>query len=137
MHVEGDRILIVLCPGVSFSRVPSRSEIDCGPGNPDYVAYVGNFLRRGSRVARGNENSWGGYHGDCESCRKPGPACLRLRHRTWPPVARVCATRGVHDLGSTVRCLLRPQKGPESRLAEKPDARGRTHGRPLEPTVSN
>jgi len=47
-------------------------------------------------------------------------------HRAWPPVARVCATRGVHDLGSTVRRLLWPQKGPQSRLAEKLDARGRT-----------
>src|ERR1700720_3039904 len=105
-------------------------------GNADLIPYVGNLLRRRSGVTRRDESSWGGHHGYCEPCRKPGPACLRLRYRTWPPVARVCATRGVHDLGSTVRRLLRPKKGPQSRLAEKLDARGRTRGRPLKPAVS-
>src|SRR3981081_3498505 len=126
MHVEGDRILVLLCPGISFSGVPSRSEIHRWSGNADCVSYVGNFLRRGSGVTRGNESSRGGDHGDCESSRKPGRACLRLRYRTWPPVARVRAPRGIHDLGSTVWGLLRPQKRPQSRLAEKLDARSRT-----------
>ena len=50
-------------------------------------------------------------------------------------VARVCAPRGVRDLGSTVWRLLRSQEGPQSRLAQKPDTRGRTRGRQLESAI--